>query len=236
MILEDPQWRHLLVMATMFFPQDEKLQHSLIESMMGKAASIVLEDDDDQFMELAAKIQLLTLAQGASGFDELRADALRLVKHNRTTKSTPNRKPLLAGSVAANALLIPFLANMKYGRSDVGLHHAFRIILGTRDKEDPAGLRTLQSTWRLYEPAAHLWAAWELVGHESFCEPDLCAAFLSLAEIVRKWGEQFTPLRANRPILNAALMWTVPKSWTVPIRLNISELSMDEEWLDLLGK
>ena len=213
-------------MAYMFFPTDEVKRRSYEHACLGVAASILLDQGFHKSLAADEAWQLFDLARAAPAYDGLKAEALRMIRRN-DTKAHFQARPVLAGSVAANALLIPLICNLKYGRSDVGLHQAFRVMLGTDQKDDPTGLRNLQNIWRHYQPASHLWAAWGMCGWHIMNDADDFKVFVSLSEIIRAWAEQYKPLRANRPMLSDTVVFKVPDDWVGPFRFDLLLCDVD---------
>jgi hypothetical protein len=78
---------------------------------------------------------------------------------------------------------------------------------------------------RRFLSVAHLWGAWSIrEGHFQTC-PEIgydgyadFQSFLTEAEILRRWGQNWQPPRvASRPLLPADL-WCVPENWEPPRR------------------
>jgi hypothetical protein len=144
--------RMISVWGAMFFPRDEGKRRDFEDGMLGKAAESLL---DRGHWTAAERLDLLELARASPAFDGLRT--LPVIRRNDKVKSAAGlaRPAVLAGSIAASALIIPLLCNLKYGRADVGLHQAFRAMLGADKKKDPTGFRNLQKVWAQYEPVSH---------------------------------------------------------------------------------
>ena len=76
----------------------------------------------------------------------------------------------------------------------------------------------------IFDPAAHLSAAWVLRGHKIYENSSIeytaitdLAAFLAEAESILRWGSQFVlARRKSEPILKADLAWRIPDGWVPP--------------------
>jgi|SRR5271165_4061079 len=222
--------RMISVMAWMFFPRDEAKRHSYEDAFLGAAANSLLNRGFHNSLTADEALPLFDLARHAPAFDGLKTEALRVIRRNRT-KAEPRPRSIAAGSIVANALLIPLICNLKYSRKDVGLHQAFRAMLGTGEKDDPRGLRNLQKIWKHYEPVSHFWAAWEMFGYPSMDDLDNFTAFVSLSELIRAWGERYTPRRAKHPMLNGNIVVRAPDDWVRPLEFDLilRDLNLDPQ-------
>jgi hypothetical protein len=235
--------RSLSIRAAMFFPNDEDRRHQFIDSSLGNAARVLLERGFHKTLEADEAIRLFELAHDSNSYDRLIGAALRKVRRNHMTvrrdqgeaaEPPGGRTPILAGSIAGNALLIPFICNLKYSLNSVGLHQAFRVILKTDQVDDPAGFRNLQSVWKHYKPVAHFWAAWDLLDYGMGSTLDGITEFVSVAELIRAWGEQYKPLRASESILDARITARIPLEWIAPLFFDVGTIDLDEEAKALL--
>ena len=104
-------------------------------------------------------------------------------------------------------------------------------MLRTNVKEDPTGLRNLQNVWNHYKPVAHFWAAWEMFGYPDMLDPDDFVAVISLSQLIRAWGEEYKPLKAERPMLSGGDVFWVPDEWVMPLRFDLllRDVDLDEE-------
>lgn len=130
---------------------------------------------------------LFELAQFGPRFEVLSESALRTVRRNRPTRALQNevtRGPVLAGSIAATALLIPLICNLKYGKQHIGLHQSFRAILGSKETDDPTGFRNLQKVWKDYRAVSPFWAAWALLDYEMGTTLEEVTIFMSLGRLI----------------------------------------------------
>ena len=50
-----------------------------------------------------------------------------------------------------------------------------------------------------------------------------------MAELIRAWGEEFTPAGARSPILDRSIMAKVPETWTVPVAIDFNDFDLDDE-------
>jgi hypothetical protein len=221
--------RKLGVQAAMFFPREKKSRYGFIDAGLGKAAQSLLSKGVHESLAPEDAIRLFKFAQFGPQFEALSKSAFRVVRRNRPTRALQNeetRSPVLAGTIAATALLIPLICNLKYGKQHVGLHQSFRVILGSTDTNDPTGFRNLQKVWNYYRPVAHLWAAWDLFDYEIGNTLEEVTAFVSLGRIISDWGQQYTPLRASKPILDGNIRYT-PDEWVTPLTLPLDDLDIN---------
>ncbi|HTR14603.1 MAG TPA: hypothetical protein VMI72_15465 [Roseiarcus sp.] len=227
----DNNWfaHYIVVQAAMFFPRDQESGEAFSDAMLGNAAKSVIDRRLHTSLQPAEAVQLLELALASLSFDGLKAKAFRTVRRNRSPRAETPQRAALAGGLAGDALLIPFICHQKYRKRSVGLHQAFRLMLKTNEIDDPRGQRNLQKVWQEYLPVVHLWAAWSLAGYESFYGQREFAGFVSLAELIRAWGEEFTPAGARSPILDRSIMAKVPETWTVPVAIDFNDFDLDDE-------
>lgn len=226
--------RRVSVQAAMFFPDDEGKRASYVDAYFGKAAQTLLDKKSHETLNADEAISLFDLARGSPAFDGLCAAALRTVRrnqlvHTRGALPADHKPPALAGSVAANALGIPLICNLKYKTNNVGLHQSFRIILGADRTDDPTGLRNLQNIWKHYKPVAHFWTACQLLHFKIGNSLQDVTEFISLADTIRVWGEQYRPIRSATPLLEGSTTAKVPAEWVVPCLINIDDLDLSDE-------
>jgi hypothetical protein len=221
--------RKLSLLAAMLFPQERKSRYDFIDAVFGKAAQSLLSKRVHESLAPDDAIWLFKFAQFGPQFEGLSKSAFRVVRRNRPTRPLQNEEthgPVLAGSIAATALLIPLICNLKYGKQHVGLHQSFRVMLGSGDTNDPTGFRNLQKVWNYYRPVAHLWAAWDLFDYEVGNTLEEVTAFVSLGRIISDWGKQYTPLRASKPILDGDIRYT-PNEWVTPLTLPLDDVDIN---------
>ena len=88
--------------------------------------------------------------------------------------------------------------------------------------------RSRSSLWDMrkrFLSVAHLWAAWVIRGGKFSSRPgvgydgfDDFQAFLTEAEILRRFGQEWRPARAKSTPPLPSEVWRVPESWTPPTR------------------
>ena len=82
-------------------------------------------------------------------------------------------------------------------REKIGRLKSYEAIQSLFKADKMIGLskRSLQATWKQYECIAHLWAAFILVS--DFANEETMIKFLTISEVFRKWGEQYTPPQSD---------------------------------------
>ena len=106
--------RLALVQAAMFFPQDEAKRCSYPGAFIGAGAGLALDKGLHKSMTETEALQFYELARPSATFDGLKETAFRAIRRNKTKGGGSSLSPLGAGSIAANALLIPLICNLKY--------------------------------------------------------------------------------------------------------------------------
>ena len=89
-----------------------------------------------------------------------------------------------------------------------------------------SGARTsLYQAKRRFWSAAHLWGAWSIRGRQFVEYPEVgydrsvdFQWFLAEAEVLRKWGQAWKPLRRNSEPPLPRDVWQVPEDWEPPPR------------------
>ena len=228
--------------AFMLFPRDQKKRRDWEPARSAFVAQELFDIWAAKHKPLTEdqRVLLCQQARGAGAFKALYIDAFKVIRRNKT-KTAPIQQSILAIDAAAQALTIPLICNLRYGRKDIGLHQAFRTILGTEQKDDPTGFRNLQKTWRHYEPVVHLLAAKQILGSKYNGSPDAVSMLLTISTYIRKWGEKYTPHRANRPLLSRAGAF-IPTDHSASVLLSdvdlgpflIKVLDLKPEWTPLI--
>jgi len=105
-------------------------------------------------------------------------------------------------------------------------NNAIEIYVKAAARAKRAGSHTaLKETKRHYQTVAHLWAAWVIregefkpkpeIGYDGFAD---FQSFLTEAEILRDWGQNWHAPRAKSKPFLPADVWRVPEDWRPPDR------------------
>jgi hypothetical protein len=126
--------------------------------------------------------------------------------------------------------------------------NAIKLVELTAKRYDQKGARTdLWQAKRTFISVAHLWAARSIREAKSFQDPEAgydastdFRSFLAEAEILRRWGQAWRPLREKSEPPLPPNVWQVPDGWEPPARQPgwpntgmIPHITLPEE---LLGK
>ena len=140
------------------------------------------------------------------------------------------------GLIAAHVILIPLVMHFQHSKS-VGRTAAYRVLtewLGARNQMVGVNERSLQRIWDKYQSVAHLWAAFVLSDEKLSTTADELVVFLSLAEGIRCWGEQYRPAHSGEPLLDGRVTWTVPADFPlVGVEYDLDHVVMPDEWVRL---
>lgn len=185
---------------------------------------------EDQQAALARAAQGLMKPLGAylaAGFDlprEMLATIVSAAASSPKISDLDNR--CWGGSATGELVRVLWcLHNEETHRPLVSWNNAIQVAASHAKAIRAKGSRALfAKAKKQFLPVAHLWGAWEMRGRQigsadrgaSIFDDFLC--FLSEAETLRQWGQNWRPPRAKSAPLFPDEMWSVPTSWSAPER------------------
>ena len=207
----------LYIEAVMLFPHDDEKRELFVESALAHAFVQALKRGELGESRLLGDATVMRRAfELAPVYSEMRKAGLE--PRLRTPKTeTPHF--IHGGLIAAYQLLVPLLTyrhGQPIGRVVTDSVLAKGLSHTAVGRLRGASLRNLEKIWQEYQSVAHLWTAFLL---SEYCVPTSAhelVRFVSLAELIRRWAEQYRPRNSKNALLDRDVTWKAPAELRLP--------------------
>jgi hypothetical protein len=126
----------------------------------------------------------------------------------------------VGGGVCGQMLL--FIRDEHLAGKKASLQRAYDMAAAALSQQRKGSKPSLIKLWQRYSCVAHLYAAVLLIrdncsdGPAYPCSTATLPTFLAVAEDLRRWGANFTPVKGQLPILSPSSTWRVPPGLRLP--------------------
>lgn len=215
--------------AVMLFPSDQPKRQAYLETIAADAFLQAVDDGELDGESLPADLyKWASLTRRQGDFPTLFEQGTR--PSAWTPRCAGDGASFHGGLIAAHVLLIPMWMHFHHSKS-VGRRAAYRILVELIKKNRLYGVATerqVSEVWQRYQSVSHMWAAFRLLDTLPSNANEL-VGFLSLSEAVRRWAEQYRPLRSSEPLLDSCITWSVQAEF--PLR----DIDLEQEVAPLMA-